>query len=185
MRRGNLSLLLQRKRKKERKRRPWHESIRSWWKGIPKICEDEIILNPKSLQISRLILTYSSQVIAAGGVGGVFAFHLGSGLSAWRSRMNHPSDSSMWIFCSVASKQKLWRGSSAENWYLIKARTRRSQTSRPFFFQSFSSSFFIFFLSKQLCLFMLLSFQPSHWYPRSQMCSKTQTHATSRAGFWV
>lgn len=68
----NLSLLLQRKGK-EGKKNSWHQSIRSWWKGIPEICLDEIILNPKSLQISCLILTHSSQVIAV--CGGTMCLH--------------------------------------------------------------------------------------------------------------
>lgn len=90
---------------------------------------DEIILNPKSLQNSHLNLRHSSQVISVGGGHNVFAFLICSGLCTRSSRMNYPSDSLLWIFCSLASKQKviqseLLQSASAENQYLIKARSK-------------------------------------------------------------
>lgn len=143
------------KGEKEGKKRPWHESIRSWWKGIPEICMDEIKLNPKSLQISCLILTHSSQVIAVGG--GTMYLHsfsvqvLAHEAQEWTIQVIpccgsfvhlHQSRNSLRV-CSLQS-------ASAENQYLIPS----------FFSWSFSLS-----LHKQHCLFMLVSFQISHWYP--------------------
>lgn len=135
----NLSLLLQRKGER-REKGPWHESIRSWWKGIPEICMDEIMLNPKSLQISCLILTYSSQGNCSRWGGQRVCVPLWFRSLCMKIKMNHPSDSSLWIFCSLASKQKLLKSvllrcASADNQYLIKAKSTRSQTNLlPFFF---------------------------------------------------
>lgn len=47
--------------------RLWYKGIMSWWKGIPDIFMDEIIVNPDRLQTSSLILTHPSQVTAEGG----------------------------------------------------------------------------------------------------------------------
>lgn len=123
----------------EEKERTWHESISSWWKGIPKICTDEIILNPKSLQISSLILRHSSQVITGGGGNGVFAFLLCSGLCAWRSRMNYLSESSLWSFCSLASKQKLFNSAVDVCWKPIFDESEiHKVANQPLVFSSWS-----------------------------------------------
>lgn len=120
---GKSELDVAEKRGIKQKRMPGHENIRSWWKGISETCVDEIILNPKSLWISCLILMHSSQVIAVVREQ-CFAFLFGSVLCALSSRMNYPSDSSLWIFCLLASKQKflnrvLLQSTSAANQYLI------------------------------------------------------------------
>lgn len=141
----------------------------------PEKAVDEIILNPKSLQKSRLNLRHSSQVIWGHNV---FAFLICSGLCTRSSRMKYPSDSLLWIFCSPASKQKaviqseLLQSASAENQYLIKARSKdkdkKKKRKKKYLLPEAFLYLFFFFIYKQYCLFMPVSFfLPSHWYPPS------------------
>lgn len=93
------------------------------------ICMDEFILNPKSLQISCLILTHSSQVIAAGG--GAMTFH-----SSFVPVFVHEDQESKRFFnvdllftCDEQKILLLQHIHTSADQYLLKARFTRPQTS--------------------------------------------------------
>lgn len=140
---------------------------------------DEFILNPKSLQISCLILKHSSRVIAAGG--GAMTFH-----SSFVPVFVHEDQESKRFFnvdlLFTCNKQKLLLlqhiHTSADQ-HLAKARFTRSQTSLC----SLLCGIFSFFLINNTVFSTFSLISPLSDLP--SMCCKMQTHATSRAGFWV
>lgn len=101
---GKSELAVLKKKEGKSEKRPWLESIRCWWKGIQEICMNEIILNPKSLQISCLILTDSSEVIAVGER--TMCLHSYSVQVFLHKDQESTIQMILWIFCWLASKQE-------------------------------------------------------------------------------
>jgi len=141
---------------------------------------DEIILNPKSLQTSTLNLTLSSQVISVGG--GTMCLHssfvqvFAQEAQEWTIQVILRCGSFVHLHQSrnplrVSSfrvhhlKTNIWLKENPQGQKKRKKKPLK-KTASVLFSWRISWSFFFFFY-KQYCLFMLLSFQPSHWYPPS------------------
>lgn len=186
--RGNLSLLLQRKRKKERKRgldmkalgpdeKVFQRSARMKSYLIQKVCKYP--LNPDVLITSNCRRWR----------GGTMCLHS----TSVQVFLHEDQEWTVRMIPQCGSFVQLHQSRNSGGLFSFRVRQLKTniwlkqepEGHKPAVLFFFSKAFLHLFLSKQLCLFMLLSFQPSHWYPPSQMCHKTQTHATSRAGFWV
>ena len=131
---------------------------------------DEIILYPKkSANMQHNPYTLIASNYSRWG-NNALAFLFGSGLCAWSSRMNYPSDSSLWIFCSQSSKQKilmsdLSQSTAAENQQWLKQNTQGQKTT---------SSFIQAILSVHAPIFSISSWMPPLIYSqRTVKCSDT------------